>query len=42
MFCCASLKSVKKKEVILKNSLRKGIVILDNEVLKNPVWAFEA
>ncbi len=39
-FCCLSLKSVKKKGVIDKKNLRKGVVILDAALTPKPVWGF--
>lgn len=41
-FCCLSLKSVKKKELIDNKSIRKGAVLLDLTIKPRAIWKFEA
>lgn len=41
-FCCLGLKSLKKKDDLEKDDLRKGIVLLDTALMPKPCWAFEA
>ena len=42
MFCTVNLKTIKKKDELSKNNLRKGIVLLSEESMTNPVIGFEA